>query len=418
MTLLRRQQSEIGFLFALLLYFLTIIILGSSAFSQTEKESSRIWLTTAELLRISNGQLYLWSDCEVPVNTDFTIEITPSDGIAATCRVADAPGGIVISEPLPDSIIVTIKLAANLNISVYLDRGKLSPDTLFVGIPVTMKEALIDDESAATADTLNRRAYRYYRNLAEAQIDLAVGRLQLLLLPETEVDSDTKCRYDIYPTADLIEWFLLIDLPDYDLYPAALSYCLKGFLTAGEGRPASCIIAPRHLEQFFGRYPPHAASLFSQMRTDAAERKCRFNGMAMFPGLTARCEREVQQCGGKLILVDGNDAAKINLGFILYNDDATAAKLTSSLAQFLEQVAQAEVSWYEALPDSLPQDHQPVSRDLLILDEGTSRMLSEKIRVVPLGMTRLVIVARPEVRCLAEPDAAVTVSDFYLMKNE
>jgi hypothetical protein len=292
-----------------------------------------------------------------------------------------------------------------------LDPGLISTDTLFIGLPAVIAGRYQHALTADSAILPVNRVYRYYEDLREAEIDFGIGDLDLLVTAESEIDDQARCVYSAYTLPGLLEWHLAFDLPDDDLYPAALSYCLKGCLGSGGCDELTALIRSRDIENYFPHSEQYAASLFRQMPLESSSRQCHFDLIEMFPRLPAQLERRIDHCSGNLVIDDTETTLPIQL--VMSFIDSCDVDIRHSLLQQLQvQVQAAGYNWSNLLT--------PTDDSLAIGDEQLaelSRSLSQQIKLVPLGRTRLLLLARPEVHLLRRSGQPITPGDFYLIRE-
>jgi hypothetical protein len=273
------------------------------------------------------------------------------------------------------------------------------------------------DQAAATSSTTTATHKLVpFEDLREAEIDLAVGRLQLLILTEAEGVSRFDCEYDVHATGKLLEWYLLCDLPDYDLMSAALSYCLKGQLAESPETLQSSLINSEDMQRFFPCLPDHAASLFAQMSLTSRSRLCVFPALRQFPGLAEKVNYLLQECGGSLAFLPVADSGKIALAALPIDSRTGRPVGTVTATRLLRQAVDLNMSWAGRLQKLIASDSGGADNDEVTEYEGLSQLLASEILVVPLGVTRVVVIARPEahsLRCLGRP---ISFRDFYLVK--
>jgi hypothetical protein len=250
--------------------------------------------------------------------------------------------------------------------------------------------------------------------LEEAEIDLAVGELDLLILPESEIDSRFDCDYDLYPTSHLLDWFMVIDLPDYDLLPAALSYCLK---QAQLGSYRSLMMRQDDSERFFAANLNDARSLYSQMPDSARECLCFFSAGEQFPHTVSALKERLRSCGGSLKL--SGELENVDVAMVVALVDSCfgiEARATSS-RELLAAAEHLGLSWSGRAPGLSHPDSSELRAYIGNQLDLLSHWLASETRGVPLGMTRLIIVARPEAHPLRYLNKWVDPGDFYLVRS-
>ncbi|MFH2056748.1 MAG: hypothetical protein ABIJ61_12380, partial [bacterium] len=350
---------------------------------QPEATNGRLFVSDVELLRIGEQRLYFWLPAEALINSDFTIELSARGEVLVSCGVAAIAEQVIVSEILSDSVIDLVRSNSTVQGEIYLDQTRLSTEPPVLGLPHAFTRISSASDSLWPQPLFGRATYSSYFDLAAAEVDLAVGGLQLLLLPRGELDSDLNCDYQVIPTSWRIEWYLATDLSDYDLLPAALSYCLKGSL-ADRDFPLSTIIDSLAAARYFPADPGNAAALFEQMPAGQAQRRIGCNDTKAYPTTLSLIRRQLNNCGGSVSVGMPDSATAVYLVPILVDGEAKQAyqMATQRLRQSLLATG---CSWAELLGDSS-----------LVAPE-LSRRLSRQLKLIPLGAQQLVLVVRPEV---------------------
>lgn len=377
---------------ALLLFWL----LPTEAAAQPEyPRDGQLYWRWAELLKVADNQLYFWLPPNTPVNDDFNIDLYRDFDLLLSCGVDKIAERILVSEPLSDSLIDVVESTSYVKAFIYLDTSATVSRPLEVGVPtaiVQMTETLGD---LLGKPLLGGASYSGYSDLTDAQVELAVGSLDLLLLPENEVDDNTACRYEVFRTDRRIEWYLATELPDYDLLPAALSYCLKGSL-ADTTLGLSSLISQEDAARYFPGSKTDAEALFKQMPAAQAQRAICCRVVATYPATLSYLQRQLNNCGGAVTILAQDTARSVCLLPVVTTGEE---QLSYDLAydQLYEQLDAYGYDWVTQLDG----ERQPQAE--------LSRRLSRDLKLIPLGTQRLVLVARPEVHCIA--------GSYYLVKQ-
>lgn len=392
-----------------------LITLPASLYAQ-EPRMNRLFETPAQILRCNAGRVYLWIETPVAINSDFTATISDGNGEVASLSVADCAGKVVVTEPISDSLTALIQSLSSATVLLFLDSSNLGTDEIVIGLPEALNRDF-DTASAPESSLPVSRRYSYYDDLEEAEIDLAVGNLQILVLPSIEMDAELDCNYNIYQSENLIEWYFMLDLPDHDLYPAALSYCLKNAFSDSAQVSEVGFLDSQHFDNFFPPHPQHATALFSQMRGPSRERSCAFTNPLEFPGTLAFIDRKLRFCGGGIKFRKSDNAEGILLAMSMLPADSADGIQRLLWSQLLSEASLAGFSWSDFAVRTLlgeNEDYDSISRERI---ETVSYKLASELRVIPLGTTRLTIVTRPELHYIARENQPVSVNDFYMVTN-
>lgn len=367
----------------------------------------------AELLRIESGKLYLWLGDSLSVNGDFLVDVASGGTHLFSVPVAASLDRIVVSEEVKDSLLVLLRQEYSIAYSLSLSRSAISPDTLLVGVPL----ALVNSYSAAIdSSLLSGTHYRYvaFADVQEAEIELALGNIDILLLPATESTDRIACDYPSFATADFTEWYLLTDLPDYSLLPAALSYCLKGFLSA-DSVPRSYSFSSREpFLRHFPRQKQQAASLFEQLAHAIKSNYCFAEHSDQFPALVRRIKDEARGCGGDLMIGNREPVSSIALVQVVRPSQADIGSDIGCYRLLSRYADDFRFSWSGAALEMLTLDSTAQYADTLTCLEQVSSMLASNLHLIPLGCSRLMLVTRPGVQLVRYHDNPVSPRNFYM----
>jgi hypothetical protein len=389
----------------------SIILLYAIAFCQNDSthRADPYYSTTAQLLRIDNERLYLWIDAPFAVNTDFRICVSTDSQVVGDCAVAIIADEVVISESLALPLFDKLKSIAKPVFSIYLDTARVADFTIRVGLP-----AILADEYSFTlpSDVVDRLPivadYHYYHKLSEAEIDLAIGAIDVLIVPETEVAEDAKCSYRIEPTGNNVEWFFLSNLPDNDLYTCALSYCLKNQFS-GPAELPTLLLDTSLVNRGFPRNKEKARALFDQVKTTLPSRRCNFES-SMLPGLIGKLERELQNCGGKLSFDNRSDSVAIRLLHSAQPAIVSADQLLrSSRGQFLANCLNR--GWLQQ--SNLPDSCRYVDSMSTVCEQVLQTWLSRECRFIPLGRMELIALVRNNVHSFPDRAGRFVITNYY-----
>ncbi len=396
------------------LALVSITLLYAVAFCQSDstRRSDPYYSTTAQLLRIDNGRVYLWIDTPFVVNADFRIGVSTDGQIVGDYAVATTADQVVVSESLALPLFDKLRSITKPIFSIYLDTTQVADRTIRVGMP-----AILADEYTFTLppDTISRLPivadYRYYHKLSEAEIDLAIGKIDVLIVPETEVADNARCSYRIEPTGNYVEWFFLSNLPDNDLYTCALSYCLKDQFV-GQAELPTLLIDTSLVNRGFPRNKEKARALFDQVKATLPSRRCNFES-PMLPGLIGKLEHELQNCGGKLSFGSDGDSIGIKL---LHSAQPVAVSademLRGARSQFFMNCISHGWLQRESLPDSC-RDADSLSS---VCEQVLQTWLSRECRFIPLGRMELIALVRDNVHNSPDRSGRFAITNFYRAK--
>jgi hypothetical protein len=399
-------------LLSLALVSITLLYAVALCQSDSTRRNDPYYSTTAQLLRIDNGRVYIWIDAPFAVNADFRISLSADGQIIGNCAVATTADQVVVSETLALPLFNKLKSIAKPVFSIYLDTTRVADHTIRVGMP-----AILADEYSFTLppDVVGRLPiaadFRYYRKLSEAEIDLAIGKIDVLIVPETEIAENAKCTYRIEPTGNYIEWFFLSNLPDNDLYTCALSYCLKNQFV-GIAELPTLLIDTSLVNRGFPRNREKARALFDQVKGSLPSRRCNFES-SMLPGLLGKLERELQNCGGKLSFDNRFDSVGIKL--LHSAQPATTSEdemLRNARSQFFTNCLNR--GWLQQM--NLPDSCRDVDSLSTVCEQALQTWLSRECRFIPLGRMELIALVRDNVHNIPDRAGRFAITNFYRAK--
>ncbi len=355
-----------------------------------------LYRSEVEFLRVANGHLYLWNASNSPVNDDFTISLAAENLSGFRCALEAVAGQVLTSEVLPDSVIDLLSSEQEPDISIYLDRSHLDLRPLSLGLPQSLATLASPGNESLVPTLSESPQLSFYKNLDAAEVDLAVGQLDMVLLPQNELTSDLECRYRVYQTRWHIEWYLACDLSDFDLLPAALSYSLKGLL-AEVSAVSSSLVDSASAERYFPANSADAFALFAQMSQSQAQGTINWNGNECYPATLGEIRRRLNADGASVSIQFDVRAAKVQLLPVIL-DDRDSLRSVSAVRQLSDYLTEAGFGWYELLTSSSAEPAE------------LSRRLSSELKLIPLGSRPLILLARPEVHQVA--------GHFYLVNSQ
>jgi hypothetical protein len=379
-----------------------------------EVSPSRYFTSSAVLLRLDEGRLYLWVDTPMQIDSEFTVTVSDGQGEFLSTSIEKCMGKIAVTDKISDSLVARLQAPGNPEITIFLSSDRISDDTLFVGVPAAFRRSYNSSKSGSMSLPVTSETV-FYDNLKDAEIDLAVGDLDLLLIPSTEVDADLMCNYNIYPSASQVSVYFLLDLPDYDLLPAALSYCIKGMFADADSELVSEVIMPQDLRKYYPRKKRDAASLFAQLPDTARASRCCFQSTSEFPGMLVMIEQEVRVCGGEIAFRNSESPGPLNLEVsAVTGQDSTTARW-NACRELVQRAGELDLSWSRDAARIIDKAAAGTESDRIKAINDLSRMLASDLRLIPLGNMHLVIVAGQDVRCVRRIGAPAKIVDFYLV---
>lgn len=381
-----------------------------------DNTSKRYFATSAELLRIDQGRLYLWVNGLIQVDSEFTVAVSYQEGECLTLGVKQCLGRIAVTEKVTDSVVAQLQAEVNPRFEVFLSSDKISTDTVYVGVPAALRGSCINPTPDNTSLPVTYEIV-FYDDLRDAEIDLTVGNLDLLLLPNTEVDAGMACNYSIYHSADLVSVYFLLDLPDYDLLPAALSYCIKGMFADDDTTIVSQLILPQDLRKYFRRKKQDAASLFAQIPDTARMSHCCFLSASQFPGLLTMIEQEIRGCGGEMTFRNSDSPGPLNLEISAVDNQDSVSARWNACKELVQRAGELDLSWSRDAARIIDKAADGSEPDRLKAIADLSRMLASDLRVIPLGEIHLMIAAGQDVRCVGRIGAPARILDFYVVNK-
>ncbi len=392
-----------------------LIVLCVADFGYADETSAKRYFTSsAELLRIDEGQLYLWVNGPMQVDSEFTVRVSDPMGELLTVGIEQSIGKVAVTDRISDSLVEQLQVLTHFEITLFLSSDKISADTLFVGAPAALRGSYV----TSTPDSLSLPVTHeivFYDDLRDAEIDLTVGTLDLLLIPTTEVDASMTCSFSIYPSASQISAYFLLDLPDYDLLPAALSFCIKGMLADNDSAVVSEVIMPQDLHKYYPQKKQDAASLFAQIPDTARVSRCCFLSASQFPGLLTTIEQEIRSCGGEITFHDSDSPGPLNLEISAVANRDSVSSRWAACRELVQRAGELDLAWSRDAARIVDKAAGGSQSDRLKAMADLSRLLASDLRVVPLGEIQLMIAAGQDVGCVRRIGAPPRIEDYYLV---
>ncbi len=407
--------------FAVLLLVVLTLLLCATARSQdiSIPSKEKICQTPARLIYVGDDRLYLWVDAPFAVNSDFRVQYRNSRGDTVECPIATCVGQMAVSERIekdqasrPDK--------GDSSMIVFLDTTRAVSGIVRVG----QLEAFNSDGS----DARNQRysfsraplaanmlpivaEQRYYSKVRDAEIDLALGKIDMLILPKNEAPEDASCKYRIIPTGAHVEWYLIANLPDNDLSPCALNYCLKYEFGCDSVQLPSLLLDTAQINRGFSRDTEKARALFAQIKPGHDARWC-LPDAAMFPQTASRISKRVQECGGRIDC--RSERLPSNVGITLrWSLQPDADSIGLALADehmILMQDGYKLLSTAAGYPDSCK------NQSWAACEKPFGEWISRECRFVPLGRIEMIALVRQDMQQIADRAGHFSATYFYRSK--
>lgn len=390
------------------------LIAGGSARSQDTARFSppSTFSAKASLLKIQYSSLYIWVEAPFAMNRDFRLNVLNGSDTIANCAIREAMGPIAVSDTLSAALIQGVRKAESLELEVCFDTTRIISRTLRVGMPAIFRDEFT---FGATSDSASRGIttpeYRYYQRLSEAEIELAIGKLDVLIVPRTEVPDNADCTYQVEPTGSFVEWFIISNLTDNDLYTCALSYCLKNQFVVGS-ELSTLLLDSAQISNNFPRNKEKARALFDRVRSSFPSRRCRFDSEQL-PGLSAILERELSTTGGRLTFESGYGGSEIRL---LHVAQPAAESLVTVMLRARDVFFDGCIRQGWVANDRLPASCRDADSISQSCRQELSNWLSHECRFIPLGRVEMVALFRADIHHLTNDPGTFSLRDYYQAK--
>lgn len=391
-----------------LLAFLLFLII--SAITAVDADAERLFQYPAEVLKVDHNKLYLWVDAPLLVNSDFSLEVKTKRKETFELPIKGVLDKVIITDTLPQRLADGIKKSENFEISVYLE-SELVSDSLVIALPYSLRSLWLDTIWVKSSTLPLDYKFRYYDDIQEVEIAAALGRIDVLIMPEPELLGEPKfadCPYEL-------EWYLICDKVDDNLLATALTYCFKGEFTAENQPIPSIIIDDEHIAEIYPRNFEYSRELFGQAKSRIRRLNCSLESYAMYPNLTDSFNEQLSSCGDRKFAFTENNSAFTTLTFVAI--DSNLAPETQRMLFIRDRILPIHRQfplWENSGLDSCvmrKQDSLSACSDLL------SRALAESGRVIPLGRTGLAIRKFDHVRFLNDQSGTAKLSQFYTVKE-
>jgi hypothetical protein len=250
--------------------------------------------------------------------------------------------------------------------------------------------------------------------MREAEIDLAVGKIDMLIVPENEIPADANCQYQVIRTGAHVEWYLLSFLPDDDLNACALNYCLKYEFNRDSTDMPSLMLDTALINRGFPRDTEKARALFAQIKPRHEARWCGFDA-AMFPQTASRISKRLQECGERLNC-DRNLSPSENDILLATSLQPGADSIDSLLAEEHRNLLYRNQSFFDmhhaTHPDSCKAGNWHAC-ELQFPD-----WISRECRFIPLGRIEMIALVRRDVHHIIDRNGRFSVTQFYRGRTE
>lgn len=371
--------------------------------------AERLFEHRGEILRFDSNRVYLWIDADFAPTTDFTIELTINDRTLYTGRIDGVLERVVMSQTIPDSVLMSVRDSAERGARIFLE-SELVSDSLVIAMPDNLRQLWLDTLLTSNPTMPIRYLFRYYDDIREVEIAARLEQVDLLLLPDMEISGYKRLSDSPY----VLEWNLISGGIKDDLLATALNYCLRGLFANKDDSSYSWFIAPSHIETIFPKNPSHAKELFAQSKKGRDKIFCSFSGFKMYPQLTDRINMTFSECGVEKFSFRDDRSQTSTLQFFVFEsgEDSNITRARGWREVLYPHRGLLESGSGTALDDCLSG---------AILDgdcrETVSRRLAESVRFVPLGRTILAVGKFDHVRYLGVEATDAKLSSFYTIRR-
>jgi hypothetical protein len=408
----------------LVVILISLFAAALNAQSNRDDISDRVYQVPARLLYVGDGRSYFLVEAPFEINSDFRVQYTNTKNGFTDCPIADVAGQIAISAPVtPDQLPRRLQ-EDSLNAIVYLDTTRVTSRVIRVGqlsefstdnLPLQSNRVYVFENPPYAINNLPVVGEQtYYRKMRDAEIDLAVGKIDILILPENEIPSDAACLYQVIHTGSHVEWYLLSSLPDNDLNACALNYCLKYEFSNDTTELPSLMLDTTLINKGFPRDSEKARALFEQIKPVHNARWCGFDA-AMFPQTANRVSKRLQECGGKFNC--DNNLSTMNGDIMLVASlQPGGDSLDQLLAEEHQNLLYRNHGFFDfrhvALPDSC------LSQNWHACESQFPDWISRECRFIPLGRIEMIALVRRDIHRITDRQGHFSVTHFYRGRTE
>jgi hypothetical protein len=409
------------------LLFVILIALSATAVtaqSSHDEISDRVYQVPAQLLYVGDGRSYFLIEAPFEINSDFRVQYTNTTGSLVDCPIADVAGQIAISAQVtPDQLPSRLR-GDSLNAIVYLDTTRVMSRVIRVGqlnefsadnMPLQANRVYVFNNPPYAVNNLPVVGEQtYFRKMRDAEIDLAIGKIDMLIVPENEVPPDAGCQYQVIHTGSHIEWYLLSLLPDNDLNACALNYCLKYEFSNDTTKLPSLMLDTAMINRGFSRDTEKARALFAQIKPGHDARWCGFDA-AMFPQTASRISKRLQECGGKFDC-DNNLSSMDGDIMLATSLQPGVDSIGQLLAEEHRNLLYPNLGIFDfhhvALPDSC------LAQNWHACELQFTDWISHECRFIPLGRVEMIALVRRDIHHITDRNGRFSVTHFYRGRPE
>ncbi len=376
-----------------------------------------------DLIAVHANRVLVKPDSGVALTTDFVLRFTSSSGDELECGIAGTLFGFAASESLSTAAIEWIGSEKRLSIVALLDTAQVS-ERLVIGLPECLRPLAYDLSPALAADS-GSYEFRYYDSAQEAEIERKLGRWDIYIVPETEVEAESATVLANY---GLGEWHLLLKDEVDDLAATAVNYCVKGALGDAGSSEISTLIHREDIASIFPRNAQKASDLFMGLKKKHRISEIYFAFAKQLPRSSEAICELVSACQGEPVglakskdspsaidfgvippLRAGSGLSSMNSNLLGHREDSQIVRLVAiDGITVLTAADRLSINWRSGLDSLLVGNAIEMAADSLL-----SRQLSERCRIIPLGRTRLVAKLGIHARCLQLPGHPATLRHFY-----
>ena len=409
-----------------LLAVILIAMLATAGRAQPRPDSisERVYQVPARLLYVGDNRLYFLVEAPFEINSDFRVQYTNTKDSIADYPIAEVAGQIAISAPVTPDQLPRSTRKDSLYAIVYLDTARVASRVIRVGqfrefgtddLPrneYTTYDFVLPPYAVNTLPVVGERIY--YGNMRDAEIGLAVGKIDMLIVPENEVPANADCQYQVFHTGSHVERYLLSFLPDDDLYACALNYCLKYEFGNDSTELPSLMLDTALINRGFPRDTEKARALFAQIKPGHDAHWCGFDA-AMFPQTASRISKRLQDCGGRFNR-DPNLSARESDILLVASLQPGSDNIDQLRAVEHRNLLYPNLAYFDfshiALPDSCRAQNWHAC-EIQFPD-----WISRECRFIPLGRIEMIALVRRNIHHITDRNGRFSVTQFYRGRTE
>ncbi len=387
---------------------LTVIFACASGFTQLLSQTPNSTVRSSVTLEsLAGNRLWVRQPEGLRLTPEFDIVATWRDGSRYELQVTDALYELVATMPVPDSILRRFTEKSDFSLTAVLDGTKIAP-RFIVGLPRLIPlDSLWPRENVDLGIDIE---YRRYDSAQDIRVDWLLGKIDALIMPETEIDDST---WSDLKTPLTVEWYVVAKLKVDELAAAAVNYALKGEFSDSTRVPLSAAYIGRARKFGHPRDSAKAVQLFSAMKKTDLPTKWDFAYQAVCPRILDRLMSRIDRLAGTKSDCSAEPKRDLLLmPYVLDEGDTSFNRTREHMIKVL--MASGMTTLMPELEFDFERLARPESDESLML---LLREVAYSCRLIPLGRTKLMMKLGANTRCLQRRDSSISLTSLYRIKE-